>query len=98
MNDLGGGATRSSDSGVVHNARRSHLAGALAVEQVAGVDSVQKEGIAGIALSVGPNGLIAKAGVARGAGRQLGIHPSGQNGKYRETAGGKCKALDLFPI
>ncbi len=67
LNDLGGGAARAGHSGIVHNARGSHLAGALAVEQIAGVDAVQQKGIAGVALAVGPDRLIAQTAVGPGS-------------------------------
>jgi len=58
LNDFGGGAGGAGNAGVVDHARGSHLAGAFAVEEIAGIDSVKKERVAGIALAVGPDGLI----------------------------------------
>ncbi len=47
-------------TGVVYDAGRGHLAGALAIEQIAGIDAVEQETVAGIALAIGPDGLIAQ--------------------------------------
>ena len=95
---MGGRATRAGDSGVIHNARQSVLTCALAVKQVAGVDAVQQERVARVALAVGPDGLIAQAGVGSGAGRQFRIHPRRQNGQSGETAGGQGYCLDLCTV
>jgi len=40
-----------------------HLAGRFSIEQVVGVDSVHREVVAGVALPVGENGLIAESRV-----------------------------------
>ena len=42
---------------------RGHLAGALAVEEIAGVHAIQQERVGSIALAVGPDGRVAQAGV-----------------------------------
>ena len=60
-------------AGAADHARGGDLAGALAIEQVAAVNAVQQEAVAGIALAVGPDGSVAQAGVDAGTARQLGI-------------------------
>src|SRR5208282_4551711 len=51
-----GNAGGAADTGVVDDASGSDLAGAFAVEEIAGVDAVEKESVAGVALAVGPDG------------------------------------------
>ena len=63
------------------------MAGALAVEQIAGIDSIQKKRVAGVALAIGPDWLIAQAGVRAGAIWQFRIHTGRENGQPRETSG-----------
>jgi hypothetical protein len=95
---LGGSAARAGNSSVIHNTRRSHLAGALSVEQIAGVDAIQQEGVAGVALPVGPDRLVAQTAVGSGAGRQFRVDPRRKNGKAGETAGGQWNCFDLCPV
>src|SRR5580658_3645225 len=52
------------EAGVVHDASGSDLAGAFTVEKIAGVHAVEEEGVAGVALAVGPDGEIAQASVS----------------------------------
>src|SRR5580704_8487576 len=47
-----GDACGAADAGVVDDAGRGHLAGAFAVEEIAGVDAVEEESVAGVALAV----------------------------------------------
>ena len=56
LNDTAG-AEAGGDAGAVDDARGGDLAGALAVEEVAGVDAVEREAVGGVALAVGPDGL-----------------------------------------
>src|SRR5882757_10041156 len=63
-----------SRTGVVHNTCRGHLAGALPVEQITGVDSVKQEAVARVALAVGPDGLVTQTTVRASARGQLRIH------------------------
>src|ERR1700742_911052 len=51
------------DTGAVDDARGADLTRALAVEEIAGIDAVKREAVGGVALTVGPDGLIAEAGV-----------------------------------
>ena len=86
----------SSHSGIVHDAGRGHLAGALAVEQVAGVDAIQQKAVAGVALAIGPDRLIAQAAVGAGAAGQFGIHSGRKNGQSGEAARGQRHGVDLL--
>ena len=87
-----GGAT---DAGIVDDAGAGNLAGAFAVEEIAGVDAVEEECVAGVALAVGPDGKIAEAGVDAGAAGEFGVHAGRENGKAGETAGGKGNGFEL---
>jgi hypothetical protein len=89
--ELGGSAHTS----VVDHARGGDLAGAFAVEQIAGVDAVEQEGVAGIALAVGPDRHVAKAGIYAGAAGKLGVDARGENSEPGETTGGKRSGFDL---
>ena len=51
-----GNAGGAADAGVVDDAGGSYLAGAFAVEEIAGVDAIEEKGVAGVALAVGPDG------------------------------------------
>ncbi len=96
---LDGGGVRARDSGhtgIVHDAGRGHLAGAFAVEQVAGVDSVQQEAVAGVTLAISPDGLIPQATVDAGAAGQFGTGSGRKNGQPRETAGRQRHGIDLI--
>ena len=63
------------DPGFVHDSRRSHLAGGLAIKQIAGIDSVQQKAVAGVALPIGPDRLVPQAAVRSGAGRHSAFTP-----------------------
>src|SRR5208282_1553326 len=69
LNRSGARTGDSSHTGVVDDAGRGDLACALAVKQIAGVDSVQQETVAGIALAIGPDRLVAESAVGAGAAR-----------------------------
>ena len=71
------------DAGVVDDAGGSNLAGALAVEEVAGINAVQQEAVTGVALAIGPDGLIAKPAVGAGPAGQFGVHAGRKNGEAR---------------
>ncbi len=58
---------RAADSRVIHNPCGSHLARALAVEQIFGVHAIQEKTVAGIALAVGPDRLVTQTCVGAGA-------------------------------
>src|SRR6266481_5222711 len=65
-----GEAGSAADAGVVHDTSGSHRTCTFPVEQVAGVDTVHHESVAGVALPVGPDGLISQSIVhARPAGK-----------------------------
>ncbi len=98
LDGRGGGAVGVGDSSVIDDACGGDLAGALAVEQVAGVDSVEQETVAGIALAIGPDRLIAEAAVDAGAARKFGVDSGGKNGESGETAGGQGDVLNLLIV
>ena len=78
-----------------NHTRGRDLAGALAVEQVAGVDSVQQEAVAGIALTVGPDRSVAQAGVDAGAAGELGVYTGREDGDTRRAARRQRDGFDL---
>ena len=80
---------------VFNHAGRAYLAGALAVEKVAGVHAVQQKGVRGIALAVGPDGRIAQAGVDARAAVQLRADAGGKNGQPGKAAGRQRRQVDL---
>ena len=77
---------RPADAGVVHNARGSHLAGAFSVEQIAGIHAVQQKRVAGVALAVRPDRLVAQSAVRAGAAGEFRVHARRKNRQPRETA------------
>ncbi len=95
---LGGGAGdagSAADAGVVDDAGAGDLAGAFAVEEIAGIDAVEEESVAGVALTVGPDGEIAQAGVDAGAAGEFGVDAGRKNGDASEAAGGQGDGFDL---
>src|ERR1700693_797839 len=68
------GAGGTAYAGVIHYACGSYLAGAFAVEEIAGVDSIEQKTVAGVTLAVGPDGLIAQAAVGAGAAGKFRVH------------------------
>ena len=76
-------AARVAHAGAWSHARRGYLAGALAVEQVAGVDAIEQEAVAGVALAVGPDRGVAQAGVDAGSARQFSIDAGREDGHAR---------------
>ncbi len=91
-------AARIAHAGAWAHAVGGHLAGALAVEQVAGVDAVQQKAVAGVALAVGPDGSVAQAGVDAGATGQFGIDAGREDSHPGKAAGGQRDRLDLRSI
>jgi hypothetical protein len=80
---------RRADTGFIHNSRGSHLAGRLAVEKVLGVHAIQQERVAGVALAIGPDRLIAQAGVRSGAGGSSSFTPGESSAKPVKDPVGK---------
>ena len=83
------------DAGVVDDAGGGDLGGGFAVEEVGGVDAVQEKGVGGVALAVGPDGLVAEAGVGAGAAGEFGVDAGGEDGEAGEGAGGERCGFDL---
>src|SRR6202021_2119284 len=54
-------------AGIKRKARGCDSAGGIPVEKIVGAGSVDGKAVAGSALSISPDGLVAKAGVAAGA-------------------------------
>ena len=96
LNHTAGAAVANTRAG--DHARGCNLAGALAVEQVAAVDAIQQEAVAGIALTVGPDRGVAQAGVDPGAARQFRIDAGREDGYTGKAAGGQRDRFDLRPI
>ena len=74
-------------AGVQHEAVLTHLAGGIAVKQVVGADAVQGKAVAGVAVSVGEDGLIAEAGVGAAAAEEVRMNAGAENRQLREAAG-----------
>src|SRR5208282_6134080 len=87
-----------SNASVVYNAGRGDLACALAVEQVAGIDAVQQEAVAGIALAIGPDRLVAETAVYARAAGQFGVYSGRKYGESGEAAGGQRDFLNLLLV
>ena len=83
------------DPGIVHNPGGSHLAGALAIEDVAGVHSIQQKTVAGVTLAIGPDRLVAQAGVGAAAAGKFRIDTGRKNGEPRKAARGQGNGLNL---
>ena len=58
-------------AGVQHEAVLTDLAGGIAIKQVIGADAVQRKAVAGVAVSVGKDGLIAKARVGAASAEEV---------------------------
>ena len=61
-------------AGIQYEAILAHLAGGVSVEQVVGADAVQGEAVAGVAVSVGEDRLVAQAGVGAGAAEKIRVN------------------------
>ena len=68
------GTGGSANTGIIYNARRSYLAGAFTVEEIAGIDSIQQKTVAGVALTIGPDGLVAQTAIGPSAIRKFGVN------------------------
>jgi hypothetical protein len=89
--DAGGAA----DAGVVNDAGRGDLAGAFAVEEIAGVDTVEEESVASVTLAVGPDGEIAQAGIDAGSAGEFGVDARREDGDAGKAAGGQGDGFEL---
>ena len=67
----------------------------LPLNRLLRVDAVQQEAVAGIALTVGPDGSVAQAGVDAGAARQLGVDAGREDGDTGKAAGRQRDGFDL---
>ena len=74
------------NAGAVDDARRRYLAGALAVEEVAGVDAVQEKAVRSVALAVGPDRRVAQAGVCAGSAAEFSADAAGLRGQAGKAA------------
>ncbi len=86
------------DASGVDDAGGAYLAGALAVEEVGGIDAIEGEAVGGIALAVGPDGLVAEAGVCAGSAGEFRVDAGGEDGCAGEAAGGQRDGVDLRSI
>ena len=82
----------------VDDTRRRNLAGALTIEEVAGIHAVQQKPVAGIALTVGPDRCIAQAGVDPSTARQFRIDAGRKDRDTGETAGRQRNCFNLRPV
>ena len=57
-------------------------------------DAVQRKAVAGVALAVGENRLVAEARVAAGAAQQIRVHAGAQNRQLRKAAGAQRRVLN----
>ncbi len=96
LDDCSAAAGGAADAGVVYDASGGDLAGAFAIEEVAGVNAVEEKTVAGIALTVGPDGLIAESAVGARAAGEFRIHARGKKSEAGEAAGGQGDGLDLI--
>ena len=80
---------------VVDDPEGGDLAGALAVEQVAGVHPIDEEAVGGVALPVGPDGRIAQAAVGAGAAGELDVDAGRKRGNAGKAAGRQGDGFQL---
>src|SRR6202035_4038885 len=85
-------------SGVVHDSGGVYLAGAFTVKDVAGIHAIQQKTITGIALPVGPHGLITQAGVGATAAGKLRVHARGKRGEPGKTTGREGNRFQLHRV
>src|SRR6202035_4363233 len=74
---------------------RGHLAGALPVEEIARIHSIEEEAVTGVALSIGPDWRVAQTGVRSCTAVKLGIDTRRQNRESSEAARGQRDRVDL---
>ena len=83
------------DAGRVDDARGGDLAGAFAVEEIAGVNAIQQKRIRSVALAIGPDGRVSETGVCAGSSAQLCGNPRGLGRKTGKTPGGQRHRFNL---
>src|SRR5579872_1243183 len=91
---LDGAARAEVLTGVEYEAVLTHLAGGIAVKEVVGADAVQGEAVAGVAVSVGEDGLIAKARVGAPSTEEVRMNTRAENCQLREAAGAQWSRFD----
>src|SRR5271170_813964 len=91
---LDGAAGAEVFTSVKNEAVFSYLAGGVSVEQVIRAGAIQRKAVAGVAVPVGENGLIAEAGVRTGAAEKIGVNAGTQNRQLREAAGAERRLFD----
>src|ERR1700721_1223489 len=79
---------------VKHEAVFTHLAGGIAVKEVVGADPVQGKAIAGVAVSVRKDRLIAEARVGAASTEEVRMDAWAKNGQLREAAGAQRGGCD----
>ena len=95
LDNRGTAAGGAADTGIIHHARGGHLAGALAIKEIAGVNAIEKKTVAGVALAVCPDGLVTEAAVGTGPAGQLRVDTWGKNREASKTPSGQGNFLDL---
>ena len=83
-------------AGVENGAVVGDTARRFAVEEIVGLDAVDDEAVAGVALTIGEDVLIAEAGVGARAGEEVGVDAGAQKRELREAAGAERSAFDEF--
>src|SRR5450755_1981621 len=83
---LDGAARTEVLTGVEHESVLANLAGGIAVEEVICADTVQGKAIAGVAVSVGEDGLIAEACVGAASTEEVRMNARAKNRQLRKTA------------
>ena len=63
-----------SDWDIVYDARGCYLTGAFTIEEIAGVDSIEQKTVAGVTLTVGPDGLVAQTAIGSRAAGKFRVH------------------------
>src|ERR1700730_14585825 len=70
------------------------LAGKVSIKQIVRTGAVQGEAVAGVAISVGENGLIAKARVRAGAAQEIRMNAGTENCQLREATSAQRRLFD----
>ena len=81
-------------TGVQSEAVLAHLAGGVSIEQIVGAYAVQRKAVAGVALPIGEDGLIAEAGVAARTPQKIRVNPRTHDRQLREAARAERRLLD----
>src|SRR5579863_1540666 len=95
---LGGAARTEVLTGVEHEAVLTHLASGISVKEVVGTDAVQGKGVAGVPVSVGEDGLIAKAGVGAPSTEEVRMNAGAKNRELCEAARAEWCGFDGIGI